>query len=125
MLVAAYGTLRRGARANGIIEQVGTFVNSGTITAQCRMVSLGGFPSICPLLQGMYKPRVDVYKVKDLQPLDRYEGFPHLYTRKEMDVTLDDESVVKATVYVMEDPNDTINNVEVVNGDWIEFSKAR
>lgn len=117
-LVAVYGTLRMGQRANHLIQGVGEFKGAGVITTPCRIANLGGFPAICPNLVGEHKPKVDVYDVKDLAPLDRYEGFPHLYTREELSVELESGDTIDATVYVMNDPNDTSRAPEVPNGDW-------
>ena len=82
------------------------------------MVNLGYFPAICDNLDGDYKPVVDVYEVDNLAPLDYYEGYPRLYTRSVLNVALEDDEEIQATVYVMSDPNDTVNDPEVVGGDW-------
>lgn len=122
-----YGTLRRGQRANGIINRgTTTYVGTGRITTPCRIANLGGFPAICPSLMGHHQPVVDVYNVEDediKNALDHYEGFPRLYTKRNMFVNIDGEDI-EGVVYVMEDPNDTSQSPELPDGDWMEVVNA-
>jgi gamma-glutamylcyclotransferase (GGCT)/AIG2-like uncharacterized protein YtfP len=87
--VFVYGTLKRGHGANDYMNRGSKFVGEDRISAE--MFSLGGFPGIrvaadefsseAPTVRG------ELYEVEkeDLPPLlDRYEGYPRLYDRKQV-----------------------------------------
>lgn len=66
---------------------------------------------------------VGVWKIseRDEKNLDRYEGFPSLYRKEEIEVTMDSGEVVTAMVYIMNrngteyDPSSTYYNT-IYNG---------
>lgn len=126
MIYLVYGTLRKGQRANGIINTGDNFIGAGRITEKARLANLGGFPAICPNLVGDHQPVVEAYQVESpdmVQALDRYEGFPRLYSKKRMKCVINEQEL-EGVVYVMEDPNDTVRQPEVPDGDWLEVANA-
>lgn len=118
-IVLVYGTLRKGGHNHGLLATA-TPLGNGIITDPCRMAHLGGFPAICDGVAGDYCPVVEAYAIDadTERRLDILEGVPHLYTRTTMNALINDQPI-KALVYVMSDPNDTVILPEVDGGDWI------
>jgi gamma-glutamylcyclotransferase (GGCT)/AIG2-like uncharacterized protein YtfP len=113
MLLATYGTLRRGECRNAILENskyIGTFVTENPF----HLFNLGTFPGIHP--GGNKGIVVDVYDVdhETLAYCDRIEGVPWLYNR---DYAL--INGVKAIVYVYQHK---MEGTPIPSGDWKDVS---
>ena len=95
--VAVYGTLKRGFRANYMMGGVGNLVGKGLTKPTYNMTDVG-FPMIEACDKGS-RVRVEVYKRPDWDTLDSYEGVPHLYGRRVVQIEMDDGEVEDAYIY--------------------------
>ena len=85
MKVFVYGTLKRGFPNHRVMQHAkAEFIGEATL-AGFTMLDLGPFPA---LIQREGKTpygeliRGEVYEVADIGPLDRLEGYPSFYNRK-------------------------------------------
>ena len=99
VLIAVYGTLRVGERnhhyaANAISNRPCTFKGTLYDTGW-------GFPAFVP--QGKTKVTAELVEVtmSDWADIDHLEGYPRLYDRKLIPVTLPDGTTAEAWVYIM------------------------
>ena len=88
MKVFVYGTLMQGGSNHHVMETArGIFVGRGvTKEATYDMTSLSAFPGM--LDWGAYSIIGEVYEVEDIGPLDRLEGHPSFYERKEIPILI-------------------------------------
>jgi gamma-glutamylcyclotransferase (GGCT)/AIG2-like uncharacterized protein YtfP len=99
MLVSVYGTLRKGERANDMLEG-SEFIGETTESIPFVMLNLGSFPALFES-ECNNDITLETYRVNDvntLKRLDRYEGYPSLYNKRK--ITL--KSGEKSVVYFME-----------------------
>lgn len=87
MLVGVYGTLKKGFRANDLLED-SELVKDGFFKVKYRMHHIGGFPALIP---SKYKNKIyfEIYDVKDesiIEHLDNYEGYPSLFKKNVFEV---------------------------------------
>ena len=91
--VFVYGTLKEGFGNNALLRDA-TFVSRGCTVQPYLMLDTGGFPVV---FQDPAKHNVsgEVYEVDDatLAQLDRLEGHPSFYERKEITVDLGDTGI--------------------------------
>lgn len=91
--VFVYGTLKDGL-SNNVLLRSATFVSRGCTVKPYIMYDTGGFPVV---FQETEKHNVsgEVYEVDDqtLQRLDRLEGHPSFFERREITVDLADTGV--------------------------------
>lgn len=114
MKVFVYGTLKKG-RENHRWLRGSSFIQEDTLKG-ASMYSLTAFPAVVfddknSVVKG------EVYEVENLDQLDRLEGYPHLYNRREV-VT---EQGHQATVYYMDNPEEKVWYSEknrLKNGEW-------
>jgi gamma-glutamylcyclotransferase (GGCT)/AIG2-like uncharacterized protein YtfP len=117
--VFVYGTLLTGEYNNywlNTAEKVCDQVIEGF-----WMVNLGSFPACIPVENDKGTILGEVWKVDDktFARLDRLEGYPHFYDRKEVET-----SAGKAWIYCITD--DKMNGVQVItSGSWKQFLKER
>ena len=114
MLVAVYGSLRKGLGNHYLLEDA-TYL--GTTTTQgFTMYSLGGFPYIKPSSNSS-DIIIEVYKVtpEEFTRLDRLEGYPRFYDRKEIKTEFG-----TAWIYFIDEHRDV---PKVPNGDWLQYTK--
>jgi len=103
MLVFVYGTLKKGKRLHGWMEDI-EFISEG-FTAEVNLYlpnELFPYP-FCKRSDGQCDGVYgEVYTCDEhqLAMLDRVEGYPSLYTRERIRVTLLDGKVVTCYVYV-------------------------
>lgn len=116
MKVFVYGTLMSGMRANHFL-QTSNFVENDVIPANTfEMYSLGFFPALVesndstPVIGEVYEITSEVQG-----NLDRYEGYPYHYDRKQ--VTTEKGHLV--WVYYMKENRQ--NKVVVEHGSWRQF----
>lgn len=98
--VFVYGTLKKGFRAYSLLKG-SYFLGKGLTEPGYSMVSLG-FPMVLPSKDNGHRVQGEVYSVTDLTmgQLDRYEGYPNLYTRDMVDIELNSGHKVSAWMYV-------------------------
>lgn len=83
-LVAVYGSLKQG-NGNHLLLDGSEFKGVDGTLPEYTMYSMGGFP--CVTEGGSTSIHVEVYEVEDgvFNRLDRLEGYPSFYNRKEID----------------------------------------
>ena len=112
MKLIVYGTLKKGFHANNLLGD-SKYLGSFREELPYQMFDLGSFPALvasettAPISFEMYK--VDK---KTMETLDRYEGYPNLYTK---DIVL--VHGMEATIYVMKD-NVFRNKKPMEDGNW-------
>jgi gamma-glutamylcyclotransferase (GGCT)/AIG2-like uncharacterized protein YtfP len=114
--VFVYGTLLSGEYNNRLLatsEKMGKEVVSGF-----TMVSLGAYPACIPDENATTPILGEVWRVDDetFQRLDRLEGYPHFYDRKEVDTFAG-----KAWIYCMHEENMRDNLEVIISGNWKQF----
>jgi gamma-glutamylaminecyclotransferase len=119
MLVAVYGTLRKGFGNNALLR-TSKFLGTERTSADWTMhVFTGGIvPVIVP---GESSITVEVYEITDntLENLDFLEGYPHGYSRKLIKTSYGD-----AWIYFMNSLySNTLRVVE--SGDFSEFKQRK
>ena len=90
-LVAVYGTLKKGGSNYGVTKAGGgTFVGKAKTVHSFCMYGGWGFPrvtqdaAICPI-------QVEIFEMKSLDPMDRLEGHPDFFQRKQVAIAFDDD----------------------------------
>ena len=119
--IFVYGTLRRGERA-GLEGSMGAgrckFVDEAQINGD--LYSLGAFPGAKPSTRFEFSAddasiTGDVFEITHESlgaSLDNYEGFPHLYTRRQIETDAGD------TVWVYVYNHNVSSDSLIVSGDW-------
>ena len=104
MKVFVYGTLKKGGRFNSVFDEE-SFIGNATLNKHQMFAPPGRFfPHVIEsddedkIIEG------EVYEInqKTLQQLDWIEGYPDLYDRKKVEVSLDDKVVEVYMYYVTE-----------------------
>lgn len=109
-VVVVYGTLKRGYANHDVMNAAGGTYLGDTFVHGATMFSLGAFPAISfDAGNGIYG---EVYEVEDISPVDRLEGYPHFYDRKQVSTPYG-----KAWVYHMS-PRRTLRLLVVEEGYW-------
>jgi len=119
--VFVYGSLKQGYGNHTLLETSELVSEGKTVDDDYTMLSLGGFPGV--LLQGTTRILGEVYEVTDevFQRLDRLEGFPSFYNRKEIEVEQEHGDVVSAWMYFLNEDEDTYHQdlyTLVEDGNW-------
>ena len=113
MLVAVYGTLKRG-RGNHHLLTDSQFIGECRTAPEFTMYSLGFCPAITA--SGDTAITIEVYDVdkETFGRLDSLEGYPHFYNRKVITTEFGD-----AWVYFIPRAEEDWNNHEIVeDGTW-------
>ncbi len=115
MLLAVYGTLRRGFKAHALLKNA-KLLWSGFVKMPFRMIVHNCIPFLmpCETPKDIY---VEVYEVSKhvLEAIDRYEGVPILYRRIEVEIP----RLGKAFIYVASGP---IEGEIVDDGDFLRYA---
>lgn len=101
MLIAVYGTLKKGESNHRILGD-SAFIGSGYTPYSYYMLNLGYYPAI---IQGNHSIHCEVYEISSLTlaALDRLEGHPNYYKREVVKILLDDsEEPISAEIYVLQ-----------------------
>lgn len=99
MLVAVYGTLKKGYGNHDLLSRSDAeYVGEGLTGSRYNMYSMGGFPSVALVDVDSPAPKtrvsVEVYNLTDIAPLDRLEGYPAFYNRTEIPVRVEGKYIM-------------------------------
>jgi len=110
-VVFTYGSLKKGHGNHRVMEMAGgEFMGEATMTG-ATMYSLGAFPGL--ILDDNTSPiHGEVYRIQDIAPLDRLEGFPSFYNR-----CIVETSIGPAWVYYLNNENPS-HLTKVESGKW-------
>lgn len=116
VLVAVYGSLRRGMGNHRVLERNDAQLLSTERITGFEMFSLGAYPFI---RSGEGEITVEVYAVPitGMRDLDALEGYPSFYDRKLVQTTKG-----QAWIYFIDDRD---GRVPVPDGDWVAFYNPR
>lgn len=124
VLVATYGSLRRGMSNEGVNTRAdATYVGKGKTVEKFDLFRYNGsyFPSVSLAHnESNTQVVVDVWET-DLKgltgPYDFLEGYPSFYNRTEIEVAMDDGTIRNAWIYHI----DRVMPERVAHGDWCLF----
>jgi gamma-glutamylcyclotransferase (GGCT)/AIG2-like uncharacterized protein YtfP len=115
ILVAVYGSLRKGFGNHRVLERNEAQILSTERIGGFKMFSMGAFPFIQPASEeDMITIEVYAVPITGLPDLDRLEGYPSFYNRK-----LVQTSKGQAWIYFIE--NERGGYQQVHDGDWMMF----
>lgn len=130
-LVFFYGTLMSGFERPGRARLDAKLELLARGSIQAALFDLGLYPAAVPATDS--RVRGEVHRMLDapsvLPALDEIEGFragepdASLYTRAEIDVTLDDGRLVRAFTYFYNAPLGRAQRIE--SGDYLEYLKVK
>lgn len=120
MLIAVYGTLRKGEFNNYLLTD-GELLGTEFVVGKYRMIDLGGYPAIFHDEYMNYPIVVEVYDVDEyvLSDLDRLEGYPNYYDRELVKTKHGD-----AWIYYLTNVQDIPRPV-MPFGDWVGYKQER
>lgn len=103
-LVFVYGSLKKGYGNHPILGN-SEFIGKAKTYLEFQMYSFGGFPA---LVSGDKSYEGEIYSVDEdtMVRLDRLEGYPHFYTRKEHNVIINDEDNPLVWIYTLADESE-------------------
>ena len=114
-----YGTLKKGFRANFLLEKEKFISNAITVNKFCMISSeLGNYPLLYNDISNFGKQIYgEVYLVSDdtLIELDVYEGVPTLYERKKIIVEINDKKLIDVFVYIATDNIDITSSKNLLS----------
>jgi gamma-glutamylaminecyclotransferase len=99
-LVAVYGTLKKGYRNYNNYLRSARFLGSGETQSKYPLI-ISGLPFLLSSEGVGHNVEVDVFKVNDatFDALDRLEGHPKWYQRREVPIKMDDGRVLTCWIY--------------------------
>lgn len=102
--IFVYGTLKRRHGNHGVLGNASYLGEAVTVAKNFTMFD-GGFPFVSDGFSGDHNGSIvgELYETSDkriLDNLDRLEGVPYLYVKREIDVTTLDGITYQATIYV-------------------------
>lgn len=115
MLVAVYGTLRRGGGNHRLLQNESLVGHTSVPGFDMLQVSMS-FPGV---VDGDGNVVVEVWEVSKeaFARLDILEGYPNLYTRRLIPTEFGD-----AWIYIWNGPN---NGAKIQSGDWFNKGESR
>lgn len=119
-LVFVYGTLRVGQPNFNRYLMGSEIIAKAVLTApKYKIVSLGGFPGMFE--GGTRVVHGDIFRVSSatLKDLDRLEGHPNFYERKEVSLAKPMSEPVFA-YFLPRDDRHYENAPEIISGDWLQ-----
>ena len=116
-LLAVYGTLKRGHGNYNHLLTTSEFLGAEVVKEDMTMISMGGFPGLVETPGVTTDIHIEVFKVNDpeiAKRVDRLEGYPGWYDKKEINT-----SFGKASVYYFKEGQYKVNESNIVkNGNW-------
>ena len=117
-LVFVYGTLKKGYGNHGVMKEAGGIKICDAVTKEKYVMGGNGIPYVMKEAKGEKHPiSGEVYKIKNLAPLDELEGHPNFYKREKIEIVC--ENGVKKSAWLYFYTGNEIENRE----DWIEDGK--
>lgn len=119
--VSVYGTLRRGERANYMLDKC-EFIDESIESLPFEMVNLGSFPALMTS-EELNNLTIETYKLPDdsknvEERLDMYEGYDEsgngLYDKKLIKL----KSGIESYIYYMKSEERLYHGVKIDSGDW-------
>lgn len=101
--VFVYGTLKRGFDNHLLLANSKFISNAKTLHPYPMICKYPSFPYLIDAEGKGLCVYGEVYEVahQTIQRLDELEGYPDHYTRREIEVVLEDKTIVKATMYFL------------------------
>ena len=118
-IVAVYGSLRAGL-FNHVVLGNAPYISMGVVSG-FRMHSLGAYPALIRDTDSLMEVVVELYDVSCMKNLDRLEGYPKYYSRKQVKIDTP-QGAVMAWVYHMERQ---LTDYPVECGDWKKYLKEQ
>lgn len=118
-IVAVYGSLRAGL-FNHVVLGNAPYTSMG-IAKGFRMHSLGAYPALVRDPDSPTEVVVELYDVSCMKNLDRLEGYPKYYARKQVKIDTP-QGAVLAWVYHMER---NLTEYHIEGGDWKKWLKGQ
>jgi gamma-glutamylcyclotransferase (GGCT)/AIG2-like uncharacterized protein YtfP len=98
-----YGTLKKGRGNHGVLGR-SVYIGEAITNSQEFTMFDGGFPYVSDAFEGSQGSILgELYEVNDeltMENLDRLEGVPYHYIKREIEVTTLDNIEYKATIYL-------------------------
>lgn len=113
--IMVYGTLKRRRGNHGVLGNAVFLGEAVTVAKEFTMFD-GGFPFVSDGFPGDHNGSIvgELYETDSkyiIANLDRLEGVPYLYVKREVDVTTLDDITYQATIYVAsEGSNDRLSS---------------
>lgn len=102
--VFVYGSLKKGYWNHRCMEMAGgKLIDNGKLKGAC-LYAYASFPALAFNKNQNKIVRGELYKVKDMSPLDSLEGYPSFYNRSQVEVELDNGKKETAWVYHFNQP---------------------
>jgi gamma-glutamylaminecyclotransferase len=101
--VFVYGTLKRGFDNHRILTKSKFISTAKTLHSYPMICKYPSFPYLIDVEGEGFRIDGEVYKAtyRTMLRLDELEGYPDHYTRREIEVVLEDKTVVMATAYFL------------------------
>ena len=114
-LIAVYGTLKH-AHGNHHILSYSSLISVERLGGYL-MFDVGAYPIVTPSQDNESTIHIEVYEIDSKQTaaaLDRLEGYPHLYNRKEVELS----NNKTAWLYFMDYADDFTKRRLITEGEW-------
>lgn len=114
-LVAVYGTLRKNNGNHRLLRE-SRYCGTETLNLSATLYTLGPFPALVFNDDNESPITVEIYEVNKptLNSLDRLEGYPSFYNRKQIETSVGPAWIYYQTEEYHEDQ-------VIASGDWMEY----
>ena len=105
VIVAVYGSLKKGRGNHQHFLKDAEVIGEGVTQNKFKMLSMGAFPGLIDSTEpdNTANVVVEVYQVDSdsFKSLDRLEGYPHFYTRRQETILLSNDKKIQAWIYIL------------------------